>query len=372
MTFLSICIPTYNRINFLEELVLKFEDQIAEAGCFESVEIVISDNNSADTTRDVILNLSTEYKNIVYNKNESNIGGIKNIINVINLASGKYIWLFSDDDLPYEGALAKVLSTLEGVVDVGYATMDIGTVSKENVVREKVFLPTLYEDRLFPAKVFLSKYLYVPGFLSINIMRRDYALEFISDEKILEEILKVGWPHLVLSALIINKSNGAYVIASPQVMKRDGNLIFGPKQLISAYILDPIRIVGFLFKMNVAGIKADANYRYMFDWEVVLLLFLHYLYTGEYIKINYFKEMIIAFCLAKNIKLKTRLLFCSLIFIFPKKIASLVVYFYYCIFKDSKLYYEMKDNFIKNAKAIISYFNGEVPLHTRTYCKDEL
>lgn len=94
---LSICIPTYNREKYLKECL----DSIINQEWFNEneIEIVISDNASTDNTTNLVKTYQEKYKNIVYHRNEKNLGSAKNILSIPFKANWKYVWWFWDDDL---------------------------------------------------------------------------------------------------------------------------------------------------------------------------------------------------------------------------------------------------------------------------------
>ena len=113
---LSICIPTFNRAEFLRYNLKSITDQFdAEPALKDIVEVVISDNASADGTKEMVAGFVGKYPNIIYHRNETNIGFDRNLNNAINLAGGKYCFSLGDDDALFPGALAvlvnKILAT---------------------------------------------------------------------------------------------------------------------------------------------------------------------------------------------------------------------------------------------------------------------
>lgn len=113
---LSICIPTFNRVEFLRYNLKSITDQFdADPALEDIVEIVISDNVSADGTKEMIASFVGKYPNITYHRNETNIGFDRNLNNAINLAGGKYCFTLGDDDALFPGSLSvltkKILST---------------------------------------------------------------------------------------------------------------------------------------------------------------------------------------------------------------------------------------------------------------------
>ena len=77
---LSICIPTYNRVNFLKESLQSITKQFTNSSVYSQTEVVISDNNSSDRTKDLVRSFQRKYKNIKYFKNKKNIGAHLNFI----------------------------------------------------------------------------------------------------------------------------------------------------------------------------------------------------------------------------------------------------------------------------------------------------
>lgn len=95
---ISFCIPTYNFGRFIAETVTSIED----GAVFHSpndFEIVILDGGSKDDTDTVVAGLVEKYDNIRYVKQAERGGIDRDMDTVAGLARGKYIWLFSSDDL---------------------------------------------------------------------------------------------------------------------------------------------------------------------------------------------------------------------------------------------------------------------------------
>lgn len=108
---LSICIPTYNRCNYLEETILSIVNQ-KKFQETNDVEIVISDNCSEDNTRDVCERYIQIYGNkIRYYRNNENIKD-NNFEKVLSLGKGKFLKLNNDTLIHYEDTLEKIIETI--------------------------------------------------------------------------------------------------------------------------------------------------------------------------------------------------------------------------------------------------------------------
>lgn len=106
---LSIAIPTYNRSDYLQRLLSVLFEQLRDE---KQVELIVSDNASHDKTQSVVVDYQKRGLAIRYVRNETNLGPDRNILQCFNLASGKYAWVFSDDDLIAPETVKRILQTL--------------------------------------------------------------------------------------------------------------------------------------------------------------------------------------------------------------------------------------------------------------------
>ena len=105
---LTIAIPTYNRAACLEKLLNNLLPQALEFR--DKVEICVSNNSSTDNTREIVLNFKEKCPDLIkYNENERNLGFDRNLLKVVSMAEGEFVWAFSDDDLIVENGLKEVI-----------------------------------------------------------------------------------------------------------------------------------------------------------------------------------------------------------------------------------------------------------------------
>ena len=114
---LSFAIPTYNFGKFIAETVKTIEDG-AEILTPSQFEIVVLDGGSKDNTNDVVHALAELYKNIRYIKQAERAGIDRDINTVAEMTMGRYIWLFSADDLLERGWDKHIVPLLDGGGDI--------------------------------------------------------------------------------------------------------------------------------------------------------------------------------------------------------------------------------------------------------------
>ena len=107
---LSICIPTYNRSEYLDICIASIVSQ--KDFLSEDVELVISDNASTDNTEEVVRKYQEQYKNIFYSRNEVN-NTDKNFPTVIGKAHGVFRKLFNDTLIFFNGSIMHILGIIK-------------------------------------------------------------------------------------------------------------------------------------------------------------------------------------------------------------------------------------------------------------------
>jgi glycosyltransferase involved in cell wall biosynthesis len=109
---LSICIPTYNRSRLLRQILEVLGAQIRAAGA-ENVVIYISDNASPDDTPQVVGEFQKQSGvRVVYSRNDSNIGLSKNLLKVMAMGQGRFVWPLGDDEIIVKDAVPNLVKVL--------------------------------------------------------------------------------------------------------------------------------------------------------------------------------------------------------------------------------------------------------------------
>ncbi|MGA2775473.1 MAG: glycosyltransferase family 2 protein [Candidatus Omnitrophota bacterium] len=109
---LTICIPTYNRFFFLKGLIENIFSEIDKYGNDEDIQILVVDGKSEDNTFEIIEELRAK-RRLKYFRRDKKEGIDRDILKCVELADGKYCWLFSDDDRLTTGAISHLVDTLK-------------------------------------------------------------------------------------------------------------------------------------------------------------------------------------------------------------------------------------------------------------------
>src|SRR4051812_3382863 len=94
---LTIAIPTYNRASLLNACLSALAK---EFGGNPDIEVLVSDNASTDDTEKIVQShKEVSFPGLLYVKNNANLGADYNIRQAFEKATGKFVWIFSDDDI---------------------------------------------------------------------------------------------------------------------------------------------------------------------------------------------------------------------------------------------------------------------------------
>ena len=130
MSKVSICIPTYNNLEQVIQLLRSIEEQT-----YRNVEVIITDDSQNEEIAEWIQNNRERLqclKNCQYQHNEQPLGHIFNWNEALKKATGTYIKImFSDDWFTYPDSLEKMVNELENHPKVGLVYSGTMQVSKE-------------------------------------------------------------------------------------------------------------------------------------------------------------------------------------------------------------------------------------------------
>lgn len=164
----SICIPTYNGEKHLKKTL---ESVLSQD--YSNIEIIITDDISTDSTKDVIDGFNDP--RIKYYKNPKNLGLGENWNNAVSKANGEFVKLLCQDDILFSGAISAQVNALQ---ENPSATCCIGNTSvidendKEIMKRFRFKKSKLVNGKKFAKKSFRGRNIYAEP---ANLMyRRQY------------------------------------------------------------------------------------------------------------------------------------------------------------------------------------------------------
>ena len=215
---LSILIATYNRKLLLQENLENVLYQINEDK-IEDVEVIVSVNPSNDGTEDY-LNSVKKTPFFKYMVNNTNIGGIPNMYQLIRNSKGKFIWLLSDDDNIAPGTIKKVHDAIKKYPNLGWIYLNLARLNKNKLSKEYIYsiddnLNKGYKEN--GKKELEKQWKRIPGnilFQSSNIYLREPTLEVMDT---FPKGNRCPWVYFVFNSVA---NRGAYIISYVSILQR--------------------------------------------------------------------------------------------------------------------------------------------------------
>jgi glycosyltransferase involved in cell wall biosynthesis len=125
---LSLCIPTYNRPQYLENCLEAIF--ISKKNCRQfNFEVCISDNGSKHDIKSIIKKYEKKL-NIKFNRFNRNLGITRNFLKAVSMASGEFVWTIGNDDLLLPNSLKKIKNLLNKYKNVDYFYMNAYILNK--------------------------------------------------------------------------------------------------------------------------------------------------------------------------------------------------------------------------------------------------
>ena len=254
---LSICIPTFNRIEYLNNCLNSI--LIAKTSSSLKFEICISDNASKDNILPIINYYKKKNLVINYKKNTKNLGFGANFYKVVKMAKGEFIWVIGNDDLLYMSALKKLDKLFFKNKDVNFFFINSSNLNSKFVFKHKQPFDTKKIPKNLPSFSKFKKNQKTKFFNLINpsvswefllgiilsIYKRDMFIKKINllDKKKLND--KKTWstldntaPHVKVFSSAFKNSN-AYIQAKPLTVNTYGDKGWSNKYPFVAIIRIP-------------------------------------------------------------------------------------------------------------------------------------
>jgi glycosyltransferase involved in cell wall biosynthesis len=261
MPFLSICIPTYNRPEYLRACLLSLASGISDNNR-EKIEVVITDNSDNNLTENMVSEFRKTFPPIRYMRNETNIGGPNNLFRVLEKASGKYLWLMGDDDIVVSG---KITLILEKLSQADYSAAILNFAQGDGRNPEMIMLDNcldLKEDKIFSGRreLFVGKEFvnfFALNFMSALIFNRE---DFESIKEKAAQFINTCYPQsyafLLIAALdkpILRLSEVCVLWRSPEITRRYDTWQKDESDIFNQYI-------GYVRYAREIGFEYDSAY----------------------------------------------------------------------------------------------------------------
>ena len=254
----SITIPTYNRGYLLKETLVALFSQIDEDQLYDQVEVVVCDNASLDNTAEVVnFYISQNKYRIIYNKNEENLGVIKNILKTVELSNGTFWMFYGDDDLVPKGALKKIINGFNQYTDFPafmYRWQD----------GRDVYCQNLKNNIDFTVEELAKEFFYYIGNAGIFAIKTSKAKEVVSQFS--NELLTTCWPQtliLFLAAELSERKKIKYLDIISSIPPEEGIVISNSYYLFETTIYSLLRTaicIENITKKNFVDIAVNSIY----------------------------------------------------------------------------------------------------------------
>ncbi|MDV3350383.1 glycosyltransferase family 2 protein [Leptothoe sp. LEGE 181152] len=139
MPLLSICIPAYNRPEWLKRAILSILTTPIEQQ--PQVELIVSDDSTIPACKQIVDELIVNWHGKHhYCQNTPSLGMAGNWNHCIQIASGEYVLILHDDDYLEAEAPGKILETLQQHPNESALLFGVNVVtSKQNIQKQQIF-----------------------------------------------------------------------------------------------------------------------------------------------------------------------------------------------------------------------------------------
>lgn len=183
---LTICIPTYNRLPYLKEMLLQIF-----LGSESTVRVRVIDNGSNDGTWDWLNGVARKsFPSVLANQQYYNVGPFKNQLDCVLSPSTKYVWLICDDELVMPGAVDAVCEAIKSGDDIYLSSLGEGSIHQ---FADHYSSPALFFEH---AHRFDPRYLLAVGGWSHCVFKKE-AFDFAAYHSSRSSALKYpsSYPH---------------------------------------------------------------------------------------------------------------------------------------------------------------------------------
>jgi len=175
MLQISICIPTYNGGEFIAQTIQTVLDQ-----SLRDFHLIIVDDASTDNTMEVADSFNDPRITIV--QNPKRLGLVENWNKCLELAGGKYVQIFHQDDMMVPTAFERLVEFLDLHPEVGFVFSNIKTIDANGNYLRGHWNPNVLpnKDAVFPQNIIFESLLQHKNFIPCQtVMVRKEVIECV-------------------------------------------------------------------------------------------------------------------------------------------------------------------------------------------------
>jgi glycosyltransferase involved in cell wall biosynthesis len=242
---LSVCIPTYNRASSLRNLFTTLVPVKQRFG--DEIEFCVSNNASPDDTRAVIEEFAAPLELRVVHQSR-NIGGTLNIIEVAQLARGRWGMFLGDDDELLIDAVADLLQFLRGGAAPNWVLIEAQNIDGSPLYLRR-FREGSYGRGSFRRRLLVSG-MNPFGFMGVHVFRRTALTTF----KSLDLENARPWPHVACMFRELSSSDSrVHVLRRPMMVQAADAKLFWAGGDLARIRLDKIRVIMRAYRNGSGG-----------------------------------------------------------------------------------------------------------------------
>jgi glycosyltransferase involved in cell wall biosynthesis len=202
----------------------------------ETIELIISDNGSTDSTQQYIKSIMGEFKNLSYYHHNPALGvAERNFHFLMCKACSKYIWILGDDDKLEKDAIHQVMKYINNNVefDLCICNYSLHSPDMESVYKNNFFdfkKPIIIRDK----NELLREFSITLGFISAVIFNSN-LVEKLDHEKY-KCLEYTGFAFLFMIYSSLEKFPLIYFISKPLIKYRSSNARFKNTDWIKIFV----------------------------------------------------------------------------------------------------------------------------------------
>ena len=191
---LTIGIPLYNDETYIKQTILSIQQQK-----FEDFQLIILNDCSTDASREIVRNICLTDNRIILHDNYSNLGNLRNFINLLEYCDSEFFSWVGDHDLVTESYYQILIKELELNKSINYAYGHLVYIDEIGNEIEKSPDPRINKE--FLSLTGIERFFFSIGMSRANLIN----FHGVYRSKILKNFNKrhqnsyVGWDHIVAS-----------------------------------------------------------------------------------------------------------------------------------------------------------------------------